>query len=43
MTLQTAPHKPSQGLLDERLDTIHDMERRCGAEETRCDGGDGDC
>ena len=43
MTLQSTLHQHSQSLLEERLDTIHDMERRAGAEEGRCDGEDGGC
>jgi hypothetical protein len=43
MTLQPTFQQPAQSLLDERLDTIHDMERRTGAEEGTWDGEDGGC
>ncbi len=43
MSLQLNPQQPAQSLLDERLDTIHDMERRAGAEEGTWDGEDGGC
>ena len=41
MTQPASLQPLNQSLLDERLDTLHDMERRSGAEEHRCDGDDG--
>jgi hypothetical protein len=37
------PSQQPQSLLEERLDTIHDMERRSGAEEGTWGGEDGGC